>query len=386
MPRKEFGSDQTKEAKSLAAVAATFKGFRPAPEVLRNIQSVPTIFPQYNAMTKVAGHPLARITLVHGPSSEGKSSFTLGLGLSFLQRNHFFGLVDAERTTPPEWLRGLMGSHAEHPGFVALPSSTYEETVDGVRDFCDRIAEARGKGQLPEQTSGLIVVDSLRKLVPKKLMEKLSKSAGAEKNGVDGIGGRAGQIKAALNAAWVDELVPLLADTNCSLVFIGRESANPDAGMFDEDFRVTGGKAVFYDSALALRITRKFIPHPDEALAKTGSYVGERHQIELRKTKVGTKERKRPRVYFHTSNGVLSPAGFDRTRDVLEFGLDTGVIDRKGSWYWFDGDKIGNGEFATLRRLWDAPEVVGAIERAANEACGAAGFTAQNETLEGDDE
>ena len=76
---------------------------------------------------------------------------------------------------------------------------------------------------LPLTTSALIAIDSIRKLVPKKLFDELAKAEKADSGdkpkgrfakkpkGVDGYGGRAAQLKAALNAAWMDELVPLPA-------------------------------------------------------------------------------------------------------------------------------------------------------------------------------
>lgn len=365
-----FGTDRTPNTKALASVAAGFKNFRPAVEVVQKIQAVPTIFPQYNAMTGVGGHPISRLSIVHGPSNEGKTTFTLGLGCSFLERGHFFALIDAERSTPEEWLRELMRDKFDHPGFVALPSSSYEQTVDAVREFCDGVAEARIKNRIPEETTGIIVLDSLRKLVPKNLIGKLQK--GSEKNGVDGIGGRAGQIKAALNAAWVDELVPLLADTKMAMTMIARETEDPNAGMFDDQFKVGGGKAVFYDSSLAIRIVRRYIPHPDEELAKTGSHVGERHTIEIRKTKVSQKRSKRPRGYFHTSNGAMpgSPLGFDFARDLFELGRELGVVEQKGSWYSLDGEKLGQGEVAVLKRLWGDAETLATLERSVMKALG----------------
>ena len=357
------GNDAT--TKSLAAVAGKFSHFRPAPEVLKSVEAVRTIFPQFDSAVKVGGFPTSRFTLVHGPSNEGKTTFALGAGLSFLRGNHFFGLADAERTTPPEWLVDLMGSYSDHPCFSALPVRSYEQTVDGVRNYCETIAEAREKGQIPEETRGLVAVDSLRKLVPKKVMKELFKgSDGDAKKGVDGFGGRAGQMKAALNAAWVDELIPLLADTKMSMIVIARETEDPNAGMFDDAVRVGGGKAVFYDSSLALRISRKFIRNEDN---KSEIY-GERHCIEVRKTKVAKKEASNPKAFFHTSNGVLSPAGFDLARDLIELGKATGIVSVGGSWYSYDtgekSGKLGQGLNGALRKLAAEPDLLNDLEAA----------------------
>lgn len=347
-------------------VAGSMKSWKPATEVLTKVEAVPTVFPQYDVATRVMGHPIARFCRVRGPSGEGKTSFMLGLMLSFLQKGHFAGFADAEHTTPPEWVIEVMGDYAGHPAFSALPVDSYEGTVDAVREYCEKIAEARAKGLVPEETSGLIVIDSIRKLVPKKLMKELEK-LGTSKKGVDGFGGRAGQIKAALNAAWCDELVPLLANTRMAMVIIARETDDPDAGMWDEGIKVGGGKALLYDSSLDIRVSRKFITHPEDKKAM----VGERHKVEIRKTKLARREDKIPVAYFHTSSGLLSPAGLDRARDVLELGVKQGVVQQKGPSYKYDGKMLGKGELKALEKLREEPDFLRAIEIESRQAASA---------------
>lgn len=375
-PKNRFAQNRD-VLQGMEGVASSFKEWRPATEVLVKVEAVPTIFPQYDIATRVMGHPIARFCRLRGPSNEGKTSFAIGLMLSFLQRGHFAGFADAERTTPPEWLNSMMGEYVSHPAFQALPVRSYEHTVDGVREFCETIAEARAQGKIPEETSGLIVIDSIRKLVPKNLLKELSKGVGEAKKGpggrkgkergVDGMGGRAGQIKAALNAAWCDELVPLLADTRMAMLVIARETEDPDAtSMWDEGIKVGGGKALLYDSSLDIRVQRNFITDPDN----TKVMFGERHRVEIRKTKVGKKELKMPVGYFHTSNGVDSPEGFDRARDVLELARSHGIIDMKGGGHYrYEGKSIGQGERKALRTLREADGLLAEIELLArNEA------------------
>ncbi|HOA00840.1 MAG TPA: hypothetical protein PKI27_00880 [Dermatophilaceae bacterium] len=358
---------------AMAAVAERFSSWRPAAEVLTRVRAVPTIFPQVDAVTRVGGWPIERFALVHGPSSEGKTVFLHGLGLSFLQRGHFYNYVDAEYTTPETWVQKLMAEFATHPGFRALRPRTYEETVDAVREFCDVLGDAKAKGHLPADTSGLIVVDSLRKLVPKKLLARLIAEAAAEESdggdkrkrkgqrGVDGLGGRAAQHKAALNAAWLDELVPMLAQTGTAMVAVARETDDPDAGMFDEGIKVGGGRAVYYDSSLVVRIVRAgWVREGD----KDSRITGERHLVEVRKTKVGGKDQRRPRAAFHTSNGVLVPEGFDRPRDIIESALDYEVVTLTGSWISWGKRRLGNGLNAAVRKLHDEPALCAELESA----------------------
>lgn len=306
--------------------------------------------------------------------------FTLGLGKSFLLGDHFFKLIDAERTTPMTWIEEMFGPElARHPGFVASRPDTYESAVAEVREFAKRIGEAKEAKKLPPNTTGLIVVDSIRKLVPKGFFDKIAaetRGKGDKKTGVDGYGGRGAQIKAAMNAAWLDELVPLLEQAGLALAFITRETDDPDADVWDkrtgEDFKVGGGKSLVYDASLLIRVERaSFIKQgvskdADADERKSAPVYGERHRITIRKTKIAGKQEKYVTSYFHTSNGVLTPVGFDLARDVLELGERVGVLQKSGGWIAWRKKKW-NGLDSAVKKLTAEPELLAELEAAVRE-------------------
>ncbi|MDE2099194.1 MAG: hypothetical protein KGL39_18210 [Patescibacteria group bacterium] len=320
---------------AIASVARRFSAFQPASEVFTAVKSVQTIFPQFDVATKVGGFPIERVSLIHGPSNEGKTAFAIGVGKSFLVKDHFFGFVDAEFSTPVTWLNMLMGNYVNHPGFVAMHPTSFEKTRDSVKEFLETIAEAKDKGDIDKDTSALVVVDSIRKLVPERLMDALKKDA--EKVGLDGMSGRGAQYKAALLAQWLDELVPLIYHTNSGILLITRETEKPNAGPYEQQYVIAGGKAPIYESSIAARISRNFIKEADEV-------VGERHTVRIWKTKIGSKEGKYVDGHFHTSNGASSPAGFDISRDILEMAVDCGIINKKSGKHWFTRANTGFGE------------------------------------------
>ncbi len=361
------------KTKALHTIADEFSVFRPAREVLRRVTAVPTIFPQFDHAVGVGGLPLERFMLIHGPSNEGKTILTHGLMLSFLKRAHFAVFIDAEYTTPITWLETLMGRFADHERFLAFRPTTYEETVDAVRDFAKTLVRLRLEGKVEPDTSALIVVDSIRKLVPKNLLAKIT--AGTDKGGVDGMSGRGAMIKAAMNAAWMDELVPLLAKSNISMVVIARETDDPEADANDRryggGFKVGGGKAIYFDSSLVMRVERvgwvyeKPRAKGDEDYVKQAA-IGERTRITISKTKVAQKEDKVQIAYFHTSNGTLMPEGFDTPRDVVELAERFGIVKVSGSWYvmTFDGaESKHQGKMNLVRALHENPALFDALSR-----------------------
>lgn len=341
----------------LGKVAERFSGFAPAVQVLTNVQSVLTIFHQFNRAVGCGGWPTQRIALLHGPSNHGKTQFLLGLNRSFIEAGHFASHIDAELTTPENWARTMMGSAVDSPAFRAMRPRNYEETAHSVRSIAEVITEAKAKGEIPANTSCLVGVDSIRKLVPEKLLEKIAKG----NDGLDGAKGRAAMMRAALNAQWLDELAPLAYHVGLAPVFISRETENPNADPWEPDFKVGGGTAMVYESSLVCRIMRdswtKLGSAPAKGQTDTRKIIGERHLVRITKTKVSGKEGKVIDCYFHTSNGVDSPEGFDIARDVFDLCKRLLIIEQSGSWYSYKGERLGNGEPASIKQIRERPEL-----------------------------
>ncbi len=307
--------------KALSALEKRFAQFKPARQVMVPLVAVPSCFPQVDYVTRAGGFPLRRVVLV---------------AKSFVRRKHFVLWGDAERTTTIDWVAAALGADADSFYFRATKPKSYESFVDEVRDFAQTIRDARESGEVPPDTGGVVIVDSLRKLVPEDIFKKIAKEGAAgEKGSVDGMGGRAAQIKAAMNAAWMDELTPLTDDMNITVVFIARETEDPNASFWDKkfgnDFKIGGGKAVFYDSALVLRIQREgfvTLEEENEEGKKVKRPVGERHSVTVRKTKLAGKEGFVVQGFFHS---MLDDGGFDFARDIVELALRLGVMKIAGS-------------------------------------------------------
>jgi RecA/RadA recombinase len=332
------GAPRNARASIFAEIAGRSKSFRPARETLKRVRAVPTIFPDVDRKAKVGGWPIDRVAVVHGPSTAGKTTFVHGLGLSFLRRGHIYCYVDAELTTPISWLETLFGAYADDDRFFASRPTSYERAVDDVRKVARGLQKAREDGKVDPDTTCLFVIDSIRKLVPEGILERIKKmGAEGDDGSVDGFSGAAGRMRAALNSAWLDELNPLMYETGCGIVLVGREGEDATASARDKqygkDWRLTGGKGLFFDSSFVVRVE-----HDSWMIVEEGGrkYIaGEKHRAVIRKTKVAGDLHET--ANFWTSNGRTHPEGFLRARDVLHVGEATGVLKRAGSWVSFSG-------------------------------------------------
>jgi RecA/RadA recombinase len=286
--------------------------------------------------------------VAHGPSAEGKTELALGLGLSFLKKGHLFAHVDAEYTTPITWLQDLMQGEADNPLFMALRPKSYEQTVDAVREVLKMMIAGKKSGDLRPETSGLVVIDSFRKLVPENFLAKIARfGAQGAKGSVDGMNGMGAAVKAKMNADWLDELTPMLYESGAGMLIIGRESENRDGKATGQDWKLTGGKSLLFESSLMMRVERDWVR---EGTGDESVVVGERHDVGVYKSKVAGKGEEVETFSFFTSNGKLSPEGFDPARDLFELGIVLETVKQSGSWYSFGG-KRWQGKGQAVKRL-----------------------------------
>lgn len=329
---------------SLAKISDRFRSPK-ASDVFEETEWIPTDVIQMDHALRGNGCPIGRVGVIHGPSHEGKSLFLLVLSGSFLKRGHFAHYEDAERTMTSTWMEQVLGDHYHSEFFRGSRSDTYEEAVERIRAFCKTVTDARTEKVVDPNTRGIIGVDSIRKLVPKNVFEMIAKDSGA-------FAPRSGQRQAQLNAAWLDELTPLMDNSKMSIFLIAREmedtNADAWAKMYGTDWKIGGGKGIIFDSSLGMRVTRKaWIKHGEEV-------VGERHQVSVWKTKVAGKDDKVTKFYFHSSNGKESPPGHDWARDFLEIAERFELVTLNGATVHYENEKY-RGREAFLKVMRETP-------------------------------
>jgi hypothetical protein len=327
------------------------KGWKTAGDAFDLVKSVRSIFLDYNRATRVGGHPVRRITTIHGESHGGKTAFALGLLKSFVDAGHLGGYIDAEHATPKDFLVELLGTFAELRNFLGQRPESYEEAMDAT----DAFLKAAGVfiENDPDFCSALLV-DTINKLVPKRELKNVTKS-GAEELAK----GHLGRARAAQNQAWLDHLVPRLGKANCGLILIAQERPISTSNSWEDDFQIKGGGGIVYDSSILARVFKSSPVR--ESKEKSSPIFGFRHRVRIWKSKVSHMDGRYTDCHFHLSNGTLVPAGFDLGRDAIEVGLAMGVVKVSSSWVSWPkkggGKRIRkNGKHAAVKFLAKEPE------------------------------
>jgi RecA/RadA recombinase len=260
-------------------------------------------------------------------------------------------LVDAEFATGREFASELMGDLEQRPNLMSVRPRTYEETVDNVDRFLKWVVETK-KDQ--PYIRSICVVDSINKLVPARELERILKDQGG---GEEMAKGHWGRQRAAMNQAWLDHLVPLLAAADCALVLVAQERDEAPDSPFSkqDDWKVKGGAALLFDASLLVRVTKMKPLYDGEE--KPENIIGFRHRMRIYKSKVGHMDGRDSNAIFHLSNGKFSPPGFDTARDALMVGRAVDVVGVAGSWITWRKHKW-QGENRAVAFLSQNPDVL----------------------------
>lgn len=331
------------------------KGWGQADDVLDRVEAVPTRFEDFNRATRVGGLPIRRFHTVHGPTHGGKTAFVGGLVDSFVSQEHVGAYVDAEHATPNEFFEELFGRPLKAvPNFMAMRPDSYEDTIDSVDSFLAWMGERR---KSDPKLASILVVDSINKLVPKSELARLRKDGG------DAMNKGWGRLRAAMNQAWLDHLIPLLGKAACAMVVIAQERDNASEDWGANDFQVKGGAALLFDASMLIRVSKGAAVRKSKASGEGGDYkeetnptYGFRHTVRVWKSKVSHMDSKHTDAAFHLSNGKLVPAGFDVGRDLFYVGVKLGVIEAAGSWYSF-AKKRWQGEHNAVVKITESVDL-----------------------------
>lgn len=274
----------------------------------------------------VGGYPKGRIIEIYGPESSGKTTFALHAIANAQKNGGFAAFIDAEHALDPTYAHAL-GVDIEN--LVLSQPDNGEQALE--------IAEALIKSG----SIDVLVVDSVAALVPE-----------AELNG--DMGDSHVGLHARLMSQAMRKLSGIISKTKCVAIFINQIREKVGV-MFGNPETTTGGRALKFYSSVRLEIRR------GEQIKDGTSAIGNRTTIKVVKNKVAPP--------FKTCEvEIIYGQGISHLGEIVDLATEMGLIEKSGSWFSYNGEKIGQGREKVKDYLKNHEDICNEIEAKIREA------------------
>lgn len=268
----------------------------------------------------VGGYPRGRIIEIFGPESSGKTTLALEAIAQAQRKGGRAAFVDAEHAIDPDYAERL-GVNIDE--LILSQPDSGEQALEIV----EMLAES---GALD-----LIVVDSVAALVPQ-----------AELDGV--MSDNQVGLQARLMSKGMRKIAGILNRTGTVVVFINQLREKVGV-VYGNPETTTGGRALKFYATIRLDIRKA------EAIKNGTDIIGNSVRVKVVKNKVAPP--------FKTCTvDLIYGEGISRYGEVLDLGLDLGLLEKSGNWYSRGGEKIGNGREAAKTYLKEHPDLTAALE------------------------
>ena len=261
----------------------------------------------------VGGIPRGRIVEVYGPESSGKTTLTLHMIASVQSMGGIAGFIDAEHAFDPVYAENIGVNLNEI--YVSQPDSG-EQALEIVETM------------VRSNAIDIVVVDSVAALVPK-----------AE---IDGdMGDSHVGLQARLMSQALRKLTAVIGKSRCTVVFINQ--LREKVGVFyGNPETTTGGRALKFYSSVRLDIRRI------ESIKQNGEVVGNRVRVRVVKNKVAP-------PFREVELEILFGSGINRLGELIDVAAVMGIIEKRGAWYYYNGNGIGQGKNAAMKTVSETP-------------------------------
>lgn len=289
-------------------------------EVIEDIEVIPTGSISLNYALGVGGYPRGRIIEIYGPESSGKTTLAIHAIAEAQKKGGIAAMIDAEHA--------FDRFYAQQLG-VDINNLLISQPDNGEQAL--EIAEQLIRSSAVD----IVVVDSVAALTPKSEIE-------------GEMGDRNMGLQARLMSQAMRKLTGTIARTNTTCIFINqlREKIGQ---MFGPAETTTGGNALKFYASVRIDIrSRNPIKDGDDVL-------GKRAYIKVVKNKVAP-------PFKRAEFDIMFGEGISRSGEILDLGVDYGIIKKSGSWFSYNGAKLAQGRDAAKQMLADNPDLCDELE------------------------
>ena len=288
--------------------------------VSRDIEVISTGSLGLDVALGIGGLPRGRVCEIYGPESSGKTTLTLQVIAQCQKNGGTAAFVDAEHALDPVYAKKL-GVDVDNL-LISQP-----DTGDQALEIVDMLVRSGAVD--------MIVVDSVAALTPKAEIE-----------------GDMGDTHVGLHARLMSQALRKLTGnikrTNTLVVFINQIRMKIGV-MFGSPETTTGGNALKFYSSVRLDIRRI------GAIKRQDEIVGNETRVKVVKNKMAP-------PFRQSEFEILYGEGTSREGELIDLGVQNGLVDKAGAWYSYNGDRIGQGKENVRQFLKEHPDMANEID------------------------
>jgi recombination protein RecA len=284
------------------------------------VESIPTGSIALDIALGIGGIPKGRVVEIYGPESSGKTTLTLHAIAEAQKQGGICAFIDAE--------------HAFDKIYAQKLGVNTEELLISQPDNGEQALEI-AEHLIRSGALDLVVIDSVAALVPRGELE-----------------GEMGDAKVGLQARLMSQalrkLTGTINKTGCCCIFINQLRMKIGV-MFGNPETTTGGNALKFYSSVRLDIRRI------GQIKEKDAVIGNRVKVKVVKNKVAP-------PFRIAEFDIMYGEGISKVGEIVDMGVDEGILQKSGSWYSYDSTKLGQGRESVKQLLLDNPELAAELE------------------------
>ena len=289
-------------------------------EKIENVEVIPTGSIALNAALGVGGYPKGRIIEIYGPESSGKTTLAIHAIAECQKAGGIAAFIDAEHAFD-RFYADKLGVDIDNL-WISQP-----DNGEQALEIADQLIRS--------SAIDILVVDSVAALTPKKEIEG--------DMGDNNVG-----LQARLMSQALRKLTSTISKTNTTCIFINQLREKIGV-MFGNPETTTGGNALKFYASVRLDIRRV------TAIKDGDQVIGNMTRVKVVKNKVAPPFRK---AEFE----IMFGEGISKVGEILDLGVEYGIIQKSGSWFSYNGSRLAQGRDASKALLRDNPELCDELE------------------------
>ncbi len=298
-------------------------------EQIENIEVIPTGSIALDDALGVGGYPKGRIIEIYGPESSGKTTLAIHAIAEAQKAGGIAAFIDAEHAFD-RFYAAKLGVDVDNL-WISQP-----DNGEQALQIADQL--------ISSSAIDILVIDSVAALTPKKEIE-------------GDMGDNVVGLQARLMSQALRKLTSTISKTNTTCIFIN-QLRDKIGIMFGNPETTTGGNALKFYASVRLDIRKA------SAIKDGENVLGNLVRVKVVKNKVAPPFRK---AEFEITFGE----GISKIGEIIDLGVEYNIIQKSGSWFSYDGSKLGQGRDAAKALLKDNPELAEEIEAKVREALAA---------------